>query len=75
MSGLKPSFDSKFDELYRELVASCWEFQPEERPTAAQIVEKLKGKPFTRRVNGKAFSGYASLFGETLPNWWKSQGK
>jgi serine/threonine protein kinase len=75
MSGLKPSFDSKFDELYRELVASCWEFQPGKRPTAKEIVEALKGSPFTQRVNEKVFGRYVNLFGETLPDWWKWPGR
>ena len=42
MNGKRPTLDSRFPEFFKQLISECWATLPDERPSFAQILIRLK---------------------------------
>lgn len=59
-TGLRPEIPESTEEAYKVFIESCWDNDPEERPTFEKILEVLKNFPgfITPEVNKKEFLDY-----------------
>lgn len=46
----RPKFNETIPDAYKELIESCWNEDPKERPTFKEIVEKLKDFDFLENL-------------------------
>jgi TPR repeat protein len=59
--GERPKVDAKWPNEAREMMASCWSGNASARPSAAQVVGMLEGKPVERLERAGAMPGSAEL--------------
>jgi serine/threonine protein kinase len=63
-SGAKPPLpvNSRVSPLYRKLIVECAEFDPQSRPTAADLVGDLEDRPFMGLIDEERFNQYRDQF-------------
>ena len=63
---LRPELDDTVPIAYRELIESCWNQDPEKRPTFKNIIDELKSDKFTKNVDKNRFEAYIKIINEKL---------
>jgi serine/threonine protein kinase len=63
-SGAKPPLpvNARVFPLYRTLIVACSEFEPENRPTASELVNELQDRPFMGLIDEARFNRYLDQF-------------
>lgn len=50
INGKRPTLDSRFPEFFQQLITECWANLPDERPSFAQILIRLKNAFYNEEI-------------------------
>jgi serine/threonine protein kinase len=70
VKGKRPNISVMFDDIYRDIVARCWDQDARKRPLAREVVKQLKDVSFARVIDREKFADYLKQFGDALPPGW-----
>lgn len=65
-NNLRPELDDTVPIAYRELIESCWNQDPEKRPSFKSIINQLKSEKFIKNVDKNLFEAYIKIINEKL---------
>ncbi|KAK8843100.1 hypothetical protein M9Y10_025291 [Tritrichomonas musculus] len=75
ISGLRPDFPKEIPNVYQILISSCWDQDPESRPTFNEIADVLKNNRgfITDLIDEKKYQEYINNFGSFKHNEQKNE--
>jgi hypothetical protein len=73
IEGKRPAIENGVPGPYRDLLDKLWEYNPDDRPTADEVVQELLSPAFRSLTKQPALREYLTRFGEAFPR--NSQGK